>query len=82
VKCPPGPLGQQPSSQIVPSSEARKTCAAIMVLSVEERTFLVEHVFWCGGEYTQDVQQQFQSQCPESKVINRNAVQQFIQKFQ
>ena len=31
-------------------------CVMIMVLSVEELTFLVEHVFWCGGEYTQDVQ--------------------------
>jgi transposase len=51
-----------------------------MVLSVEERTFLVEHVFRCGGEYTQDVQQRFQAQFPE-KVPHRNAVWQLIQKF-
>jgi len=41
----------------------------------------VEHVFWCGGEYTQDVQQQFQVQFPETKVSHRNAVRQLIQKF-
>jgi hypothetical protein len=52
-----------------------------MVLSVEVRTFLVEHVFQCGGEYTQDVQQRFQAQFPETKVPHRNAVRQLIQKF-
>jgi len=51
------------------------------VLSVEERTFLVEHVFRYGGEYTQDVQQQFQAQFPETKVPHRNTVRQLIQKF-
>jgi hypothetical protein len=40
VHCPPGPGGRLPSSQIEPSSEARKTCVVIMVLPVEERTFL------------------------------------------
>jgi transposase len=53
-----------------------------MVLSVEQRTFLLEHVFRCGGEYTQDVQQQFQAQFPETKVPHCNAVRQLIQKFQ
>jgi len=52
-----------------------------MVLPVEEHMFLLEHVFWCGGEYTQDVQQRFQAQFPETKVPHRNAVQQLIQKF-
>jgi hypothetical protein len=51
-----------------------------MVLSVEDRMFLVEHVFRCGGEYTQDVQQ-FQAQFPETKVPHCNAVRQLIQKF-
>jgi len=37
--------------------EARKTCVVITVLPIEERTLLVEHVFQCGGQYTQDVQQ-------------------------
>ena len=52
-----------------------------MVLSVEECTFLVEHVFGCGGEYTQDAQQWFQAQFPETKVPHHNAVWQLIQKF-
>ena len=52
-----------------------------MVLSVEERTFLVEHVSRCGGEYTKDVQQRFQAQFPETKVPHRNSVRQLIQKF-
>jgi transposase len=52
-----------------------------MVLSVEECTFLVEHVFWCGGEYTQDVQQRFQAQFPGTKVPHRNTVWQLIQKY-
>jgi transposase len=53
-----------------------------MVLSVEEHTFLVEHVFRCGEECTQDVQQRFQAQFPETEVPHRNAVRQLIQKFQ
>jgi transposase len=52
-----------------------------MVLSVEERTFLVEHVFRCGGECTQDAQQRFQARFPETKVPHRNAVWQLIQEF-
>jgi hypothetical protein len=52
----------------------------IMMLSVEECTFLVEHVFQCG-EHTQDVQQRFQVQFPETKVPYHNAVEQLIQKF-
>jgi hypothetical protein len=43
--------------------------------------FLVEHVFRHGGEYTQDVQQQFQAQFLETKVPHHNAVWQLIQKF-
>jgi len=77
----PGPGGQLPSSQIEPSSEARKTRVVIMMLSVEERTFLVQHVFQCGGEHTQDVQQRFQVQFPGTKVPYHNAVGQLIQKF-
>ena len=40
--------------------------------------FLVEHVFRRGGEYTQDVQQQFQAQFLETKVPHHNAVWQLI----
>jgi hypothetical protein len=52
-----------------------------MVLSGEQHTFLVEHVFWCGGEYTQDAQR-FQAQFPETNVLHRNAEQQLIKKYQ
>ena len=51
------------------------------VLPIEERTFLVEHVFQCGGQYTQDVQQRFQAQFRVTKVPHCNGVQQLIQKF-
>jgi transposase len=56
-------------------------CVVIMVLFVEERTFLVEHMFLYGGEYSQGVQQRFRAQFPETKVPHHNAVQQLIQKF-
>jgi len=69
------------ASQIEPSSEVRKTCVVIMVVTVEERMFLVEHVFRCGAEYIQYVQQRFQAQFPETKVPHRNAVLQLIKKF-
>jgi len=52
-----------------------------MVLSVEESTFLVEHVLRCGGEYTQDHQQRFQAQFPDTKVPHPKAVRRSIQKF-
>jgi hypothetical protein len=51
-------------------------------VSVEARTFLVEHVLRCAGEYTQDVQQRFQAQFPETKEPYLNAVRQLFQKFQ
>ena len=41
----------------------------------------MEHMFRCGGEYTQDVQQRFQAQFLETKLLHCNAVQQLIQKF-
>ena len=74
-------LWRSAAKQIELSREARKMCVVVMVLSVEEHTFLVERVFRCGGEYTQDVHQRFQAQFPETKVPCRNAVQQLIQKF-
>jgi hypothetical protein len=52
------------------------------VLSAEEHTFLTEHVFWCGAEHTQYVQQRFQALFPETKAPHCNAVRQLIQKFQ
>ena len=52
-----------------------------MILSVEERTFLVEQMFRCGGQNTQDVQQRFKAMFPETKMLHPNAVRQLIQKF-
>ena len=49
---PLGPGGRLPSSKIGPSSEVRKTCVVIMMLSVEERTFLVERVLVWWRIYT------------------------------
>jgi hypothetical protein len=57
------------------------TCVVTMVLSVEERMFLVEHVFRCGRECAQDVQQRLQAQFPDTKAPHRNAVRQLFQKF-
>ena len=81
VQCPPGPGCRLLSSQIEPSIEARKTCVVITVLPIEERTLLVEHVFQCGGRYTQDVQQRFQTKFLVTKVPHCNEVWQLIQKF-
>jgi hypothetical protein len=36
-----------------------------MVLSVEERVFLAEYVFWEGNRYTDLVQEQFTKKIPE-----------------
>jgi hypothetical protein len=69
VQCLPGPGGRLPSSKIEPSIETRKTRVPIMVLSVEELTFVVERVFRCGTEYTQGVQQRFQEQFPKTKHL-------------
>jgi hypothetical protein len=45
-----------------------------VVLSIEERVFLVEYVFREGNRYTELVQQQFAEKFPETPVPHRNAV--------
>ena len=51
------------------------------MLSLEERIFLVEHVFRNGGHYSEEVQQQFAEAFPHSAAPHRNAVYQLIHKF-
>jgi hypothetical protein len=45
-----------------------------MVLSIEERVFLVEYVFREGNRYTDLVQEQFAEKFPETPVHYRNSV--------
>jgi hypothetical protein len=52
-----------------------------MVLSIEERIFLVEYVFREGNRYTDLVQEQFVEKFPETPVPHRNAVRRLIQKL-
>ena len=39
-----------------------------MVPSIEERIFLVEHVFRANGEYTEAVKQEFLERFPTTKI--------------
>jgi transposase len=52
-----------------------------MVLTIEERVFLVEHELRNGDKYTQNVQQKFAQQFPDAKVPHHNAVRNLINKF-
>jgi hypothetical protein len=52
-----------------------------MVLSIEERGFLVEHIFREGNRYTDLVHGQFAEQFPETPVPHRNALRRLIEKF-
>jgi hypothetical protein len=45
-----------------------------MVLSIEERVFLIEYVFLEGGRYSDLVQKQFVEKFPEAAVPHRIAV--------
>jgi hypothetical protein len=51
-----------------------------MVLSIEERVFLVEHVFREGNRYTDLVQQQFAEKFPGTPVHHHNAFRRLIEK--
>jgi hypothetical protein len=53
----------------------------IVVLSTEERVFLVEYVFPEGNRYTNLVQEQLAEKFPEPPVPYRNAVRRIIEKF-
>jgi hypothetical protein len=52
-----------------------------MVLSIEERVFLVEYVFREDNRYTDLVQEQFAEKFPETPVRHRTAVRRLIEKF-
>jgi transposase len=52
-----------------------------VVISIEERVFLVEYVFRVGNRYSDLVQQQFAEQFPQTPVPYRNAVRRPIEKF-
>jgi transposase len=52
-----------------------------MALSIEERAFLVEHVFREGSRYTDLVQEQFAETFPETPVPHCIAIRRLIEKF-
>jgi transposase len=52
-----------------------------VVLSIEERVFLVEYVFREGNRYTDLVQEQFAEKFPQTPVPYRKAVRRLIEKF-
>jgi GH35 family endo-1,4-beta-xylanase len=52
-----------------------------MVLSIEERVFLVEYVFREGNRYTDFVQEQFAEKFPQTAVPYRNAVRRLIENI-
>jgi hypothetical protein len=52
-----------------------------MVLSIEERVFLVEYVFREGNRYTVLVQEQFAENFPETPVPHRSAFRRLTEKF-
>jgi hypothetical protein len=50
-----------------------------MVLSIEERGFLVEYVLQLGNRYTDLVYEPFAEKFPETPVPHRNAVRTLIE---
>jgi hypothetical protein len=52
-----------------------------MVLSIEERVFLVEYIFREGNRYTDLVQEQFAEKFPETPAPHRNAVCRLLEKL-
>ena len=52
-----------------------------MVLTTEERVWLVEHAFREGGRYTDVVRQRFAEKFPDKAVPHRNAVRNLVDKF-
>jgi transposase len=66
---------------------AGKVCICLIqslltiVLSIEERVFLVEYVFREGNRYAELVQEQFAEKFPDTSVPHRNAFRRLVQKF-
>jgi hypothetical protein len=52
-----------------------------MVLSIDERIFLVEYAFREGNRYTYLVQEQFAENFPGTPVPHRSAFRSIIDKF-
>jgi hypothetical protein len=52
-----------------------------MVLSIEERVFLVDYVFREGNIYTDLVQEHFAEKFPETPVPHRSAVRRLTEKY-
>jgi hypothetical protein len=52
-----------------------------MVLSIEERVFLVEYIFREGNKYTDLAQEKFAENFPETPVPHHNAVRRLTEKF-
>jgi hypothetical protein len=52
-----------------------------IVLSIEERVFLIEYVIRKDKRYTDLVKGQFAEKFPEPPVPHRNAVRRLIDKF-
>lgn len=52
-----------------------------MVLTVEQRVFLVEHVFRNNGRYTTEVQELYSQRFPGEDMPHRNGVRNLISKF-
>jgi hypothetical protein len=52
-----------------------------MFLSIEERVFLVEHLFREGNRYTDLVQEQFAEKFPEISAPHRDTFRRLIEKF-
>jgi hypothetical protein len=50
-----------------------------MVISIEERIFLVEYFFRESNRYTDLVQEQFAEKFPKPHVPHRNAVRRLIE---
>ena len=51
------------------------------MLTIQQRAFLLEHVFLNGGKYTETVQRKFAKQFPEAQLPHRNTVRNLISKF-
>jgi chromosome condensin MukBEF MukE localization factor len=52
-----------------------------VVLTIDERVFLVGHVLRNGDKYTENVQQKLAQRFPDAQVAHRNAVRSLVNKF-
>ena len=52
-----------------------------MVLTLQEKIFIVENVFRKGGKYTKEVQELFQEKFGAERLPHRNCVSALLHKF-